>query len=145
MNIHRSVAPALLSLLLIGAAACGSTASGAGGDDADAPSAGTCVAGVTDCVDTVDGPIDDPGDLWGDEFPSEQARQDARAVLGMNEADLDDGVRIARRGSDEMMLTEDYVLGRLTVELDDDGSGYRVTSVVVELPDGPESFELEAS
>jgi hypothetical protein len=34
------------------------------------------------------------------------------------------------------------VLGRFTVELDDDGDGFRVTSVTVELPAGPEKLDL---
>jgi hypothetical protein len=63
-------------------------------------------------------------------------------LLGLYEDDLAADVRIARRGSEQMALTEDYVLGRLTVELDEDGSAYRVTSVTVELPAGPETLEL---
>lgn len=91
-------------------------------------------------------PIDPGTSIVGDEFPVEQARQDAQAVLGMNEEDLPADVRIGRRGDEVMALTEDYRLGRRTVELDDtDGSGFRVVSVVVELPDGPETFELEPS
>lgn len=120
-----------------------------------------CAPGVTDCVDTVVEP-DQPGSdepapdqpvseepaseepaEGGDEFPTEQAREEARALLGMNEADLPDDVRIARRGDEQFMLTEDYVLGRRTVELDDtDGSGHRVVAVTVELPDGPETYLL---
>jgi len=84
-------------------------------------------------------------DDFGADFDTDAAREEARAVLGMPEEDLPDDVRIARRGDESFLLTEDYVLGRLTVELDDDGDGYRVTSVVVELPDGPETFELEPS
>ena len=62
----------------------------------------------------------------------------------MSESDLDDSeVRIARRGDEFFILTDDYVLGRSTVELDDDGNGYRVVSVTVELPDQPETFGLE--
>jgi hypothetical protein len=60
------------------------------------------------------------------------------------ESDLPDTVRIGRRGDEHFPLTRDYRLGRVTVELDDiDGSGYRVTSLMVELPDGPETFHLE--
>ena len=82
------------------------------------------------------------GDTPGDEFPVEQARDDAHGVLGRYERDLPADVRVGRRGDEYLALTEDYVLGRLTVELDDEGDGYRVTSVTVELPDGPETFEL---
>ena len=82
------------------------------------------------------------GDTPGDEFPVEQTRNDAHGLLGRFEADLPADVRIARKGAEQFALTEDYVLGRFTVELDDDGDGFRVTSVTVELPDGPETLEL---
>ena len=88
---------------------------------------------------------DTTDDEFGADVDADAAREEARAVLGMPEEDLPEDVRISRRGDESFMLTEDYVLGRLTVELDDDGDGYRVTSVVVELPDGPETFELEPS
>lgn len=78
------------------------------------------------------------------DFPSDEVREHARGYLGMGEGDLPDEVRIARRGDDVFMLTEDYVLGRSTVELDD-ADGMRVVSVTVELPGGPETFVLEAS
>lgn len=133
----------LLSLAMVLALAL--AASACGDDDTDVATPGN--AGD----DLPSGPVGDPDldpDLEpvdeGDEFPTDQAREDARGYLGMNEGDLPDEVRIRRRGDEEFMLTEDYVLGRVTVELDDtDGSGYRVTSLVVELPDGPETFELE--
>lgn len=82
------------------------------------------------------------GDTPIDEFPVEQARDDAHGLLGRYEADLPADVRVARRGTEQFALTEDYVLGRLTVDLDDDGGGFRVTSVTVELPGGPETLEL---
>jgi hypothetical protein len=37
------------------------------------------------------------------------------------------------------------VPGRVTVELDEQYGAWRVTSLEVELPEGPETFELEAS
>ncbi|MEZ5298685.1 MAG: hypothetical protein R2697_21110, partial [Ilumatobacteraceae bacterium] len=62
---------------------------------------------------------------------------------GTNEADLPDDVRVARRGDEQFALTEDYVIGRITVDLDDtDGSGYRVVAATVELTDGPRTAEL---
>jgi len=79
----------------------------------------------------------------GIEFPVDLEREEARGLLGMHEEDLPDGVRISRRGDEEFALTEDYVIGRRTVQLDDDGSGFRVMSVTIELPDGPETFELQ--
>ncbi len=129
----RTAGIAVLSTIALALAACG--------DD-----------GVTDEVPDPDEPVvsepgddvDDPDD-FGADFDTDAAREEARAVLGMPEEDLPEDVRIARRGDESFLLTEDYVLGRRTVELDDDGDGYRVTSVVVELPDGPETFELESS
>ncbi len=85
----------------------------------------------------------DPDTSWED-FDVDAAVADAHGVLGMYERDLPGDVRISRRGEETFALTEDYVLGRRTVELDDlEGDGYRVTSVVVELPDGPETLVLQ--
>ncbi len=80
-----------------------------------------------------------------DQFSVEQARDDAHGLLGRYESDLPDDVRVGRRGDEQYALTEDYVIGRLTVELDDEGDGYRVTSVVVELPESTETFHLTPS
>lgn len=92
-----------------------------------------CAPGVAGCTDTA-----------GDAAPSgdiESARARARALLGADETELPDDVRIARRGDEPWMLTEDHVPGRLTVELDDDGAGsFHVTTVVLELPEGRETF-----
>lgn len=87
------------------------------------------------------------GDTPGDEFPVDAAREAARNLLGVSEADLegvDGDVRIGRRGAEWMALTEDFVLGRMTVELDDTGDGYVVTSVSVELPGGVETLDVQA-
>jgi hypothetical protein len=63
--------------------------------------------------------------------------QDAASALGANETALDPSWRIGRRGDEQFALTEDFVVGRYTVELDDDGTGtYVVTAVIVELPGG---------
>lgn len=121
------------------------------GSDADAPVEGAapgmamCAPGVTDCVDTVvsdggDRPAEDPDQ--GD-APMTDADHRARAqqLLGLPESQLPADVRVGRRGEEHMMLTEDYVIGRRTVELDDQGDGtYLVTAVVVELEGGPETF-----
>ena len=89
-------------------------------------------------------PGDDPGAPGEeDDFPLDEAREEARGLLGMFETDLDDDVRIARRGEEMYALTMDHVPGRLTVELDDDGSGYRVVLVNLEVPEGSETFELQ--
>lgn len=145
-RIRTALVAAVLALLLV---ACGddtdsSTDAGVGADP-DPGSGAEPGVGVIDPDEPVEGRPDDTGtvpDDWED-FPVEQARETAQAVLGMFEADLDGDVRIARRGDEHFMLTEDYVLGRLTVDLDDDGHGYRVVSVTVELPDGPETYELD--
>ncbi len=126
--------------------ACGDDGATDPGDagDPDEPVTSAPDDDGTDDAPDDDGAVDDP-DGFGDDFDVDAAIEDARAVLGMHEEDLPDDVRIARRGDETFALTEDYVLGRRTVELDDDGDGYRVTSVVVELPDGPQTFELEPS
>jgi uncharacterized protein len=86
----------------------------------------------------------DGGASW-DDARTEQARQEARNFLGMAEDELPPEVRIGRRGDEEYILTQDYVPGRVTVELDEQDGAWRVTSLEVELPEGPETFELEAS
>jgi|GEM_PF-2982247 len=105
------------------------SASGSGSGGA----AGMCEAGVPDC-----------GLGAADEFPVEASREAARALVGTAEAELPDTVRVARRGAEQKPLTEDYVLGRLTVALDPAEDGrHVVTEVTVELPDGPETFSAE--
>jgi hypothetical protein len=151
---RRALLPALLLALTVLLSACGSEApaAGAAGDDlaADTPTeapadpggaAGICLEGTTDCVDTP-GLGDDPMPL--DETAVEQLRRDAQALLGMDEAALGTDVyRIGRRGEEQFALTEDYVLGRITVELDEVEGAYVVTAATVELPDGPETFTAE--
>lgn len=128
------LAAGLLALAL-SATACGVAEQPALEPVAD-PGAGTCLEGTPDCDDTAgdDEPVDDT-------FDTEAARASAEALLGLTDEDLDADVRIGRRGEEMMMLTEDYRLGRMTVELDiDDMDRWIVTAVTVELPDGPETF-----
>lgn len=108
------------------------------GHDDGSPVAGACEPNTPDCQDTAE-----PGHTDGDdEFDADEARAEARAMVGAAEDELDEEVRVARRGAEQYALTEDYVIGRFTVELDADDSGvFRVTSVTVELPDGPETFD----
>ena len=81
----------------------------------------------------------------GDADPTVELEQKARAVLGMHQEDLASDVRIGRVGDEHMMLTEDHVIGRLTVGLDDlDGAGLQVTEVTVEVPGGEATFTLQA-
>ena len=121
---------------------------------ATALAASAILLGACAGVDATDLPPDEPVSATpddadavdpapADEFPTDQAREEALGLLGRHEEDLPADVRIGRRGDEDFALTEDYVLGRRTVHLNDDGSGFRVTSVTVELPDGPETFELQ--
>jgi hypothetical protein len=109
---------------------------GACGDDDDVP---TATDGPEQPSDD-GGTVDSPG-MGDEDFPAEAARDRARATIGVAEDELEPDVRIGRHGDEQFMLTEDYVLGRIIVELDDDGSGtFVVTQARVELPDGPETF-----
>ena len=139
--------PAFAAAAVIAAAVLTLTGCG-GGDEATppdsaagvAPVAGMCAPEAPDCVDTVVAP-DEGGQPAGDEFDGEHARSEAEALLGTPEADLSDEVRISRRGEESFMLTEDYVLGRMTVELDEIDEVFVVTAVTVELPEGPVTFQ----
>lgn len=158
---------AAISLLMLGAAACGSSdtedkptgapsaaclagdpdcyETGADSDPgtapADNPASSACLVGDPNCYET--GAEADNDGVADDSFSVEAARQAAHGLLGLPENQLPPDVRIARRGLEELELTTDYLVGRLTVDLQDtDGSGYRVVDVTVELPDGPETFEL---
>jgi hypothetical protein len=75
---------------------------------------------------------------------AEQLLGDAASHLGTPEAGLDPAWRIGRRGDESFALTEDFVVGRVTVELDDDGTGaFVVTAVTVELPGGAQTVTEE--
>ncbi len=145
--MYRTFATTLMvGVLAIGAAACGSDTDAAEpGDSTGGAAGGACLVGDADCYEDGTGnPA--PSDPIGDEFPVDQTIQEAHGLLGMSESELSPDVRIARRGAEQMALTEDYRLGRMTVELDDtDSSGFRVVSVTVELPDGPQTFHLTPS
>lgn len=125
---RMAVALAVATLLTTGcgvAAAPADTPTGAG--------SAMCAPEAPDCEDTG---TDDAGDDASDD----DHRARARALLGTVEAELPDDVRVGRRGDEQMMLTEDHRVGRLTVELDPDDDGtFVVTSVTVELQDGPET------
>lgn len=111
--------------------------------NADAPAGSTddvasaCMEGAEDCDDTPDATAGDD-----DESIDEHAViEEAKALVGQPEDELDPEVRIARRGDEQFALTEDYVIGRMTAELDPDDAGvYRVVKVVVELTEGPMTF-----
>lgn len=140
-NTHRIRALAAVVGLVL-ALGIGSTVALAAGDDMDAPALpAEPDGGIGDTPIPVE-PDGGIGDTPGDQLPVDQTRDDAHGLLGRYENDLPADVRIARKGSEQYPLTDDYRLGRLTVDLDDDGDGYRVTSVTVELPDGPDVFDL---
>jgi hypothetical protein len=70
--------------------------------------------------------------------------ENAASYLGTPEAGVDPAWRIGRRGDETYPLTEDFVIGRFTVELDDDGTGvFAITAVTVELPDGTRTVTAE--
>ena len=95
------------------------------------PASGACMVGAADCQDGA--------------FGHQANEDDARSLLGRREDELPDDVRIARDGTEWYALTEDYVVGRLTVELDPDGDGVsRVVLVTLEDEDGPKTFEADA-
>jgi hypothetical protein len=75
----------------------------------------------------------------------ESLLENAASYLGTPEAGLDPTWRIARRGDETFALTEDFVVGRYTIELDDDdGTGaFAVTGVTVELPGGAQTVTEE--
>jgi hypothetical protein len=124
---RRALLVPIAGLLILGAAACG-----------DDDSGGSTTVPATDAAV-------DNGDSEWTQAQIDEARENAQAYLGVYEDDLPADIRVARRGDEMFALTADYVIGRSTVELDDtDGSGYRVVTVILELPDGSESFDLEA-
>lgn len=131
---RRLLALAVLPVLAL--AACGDPES-----TAPAESPGTTQPPVT-TIDP-DTPVTSPG---GDATTIPPGAPDigaalrrAASLLGAFETDLPEDVRIARRGDETFAVTTDLVPGRLTVELDDDGSGaFVVTSVTVETEDGSE-------
>lgn len=141
-----------LTLALAGIALVGATAFGvleAMGDDVPADGA-TCLVGTVDCADADlggDTPVlEDEADSGDDRVDGElldTIEQEAHGLLGMFERDLPADVRIGRRGTEQVALTEDHVVGRLTVGLEDtDGSGLRVVDVTAELPNGTATYTL---
>ena len=129
----------LVVLAVAGFAACGDDDQTVSSAD-DAPAAGSddvasmCIEGSTDCDDTPT--ATDGGDP--DAVDEGAIIEEGRALLGVAQDQLSDDVRIARAGDVQFALTEDYVIGRMTVELDPDEDGtMRVVTVVIELTDGP--------
>lgn len=153
--MHRTFLSGGLLAATLALAACGGTTdtpTGAG----DGPTAGACLEATPDCDDTgiLDGAGDEqrclpetsacddtPGQDEPDLFDRQAATTQAEALLGLDETELDPDVRIGRRGEEHLILTEDDVLGRMTVELDiNDMDEWVVTAVTVKLPDAPQTF-----
>jgi hypothetical protein len=131
---------ALVTSAVLAGCAAPTTATGSSGDPGAGGVAGMCVEGATDCVDTPQ--------LTGDPMPIDetgirQFRRDAKFYLGKPESELPEMIRVARVDDESYALTDDYQIGRITVELDDRGDGPVVTKSTVELPDGPETFTLK--
>lgn len=145
----RALVLAVLATAVLAAAGCGDPAAVAGdaaaGDGGrttapatGSPALGMCAAEAPDCVDVV---IDPEGEI-PQSFDVDAEIEQAQALLGLAEDELPAGVRVGRRGAEHMALTDDYVLGRDTVELDADAGGaFRVVAVTVELPEGPQTFQ----
>ena len=139
----------LAVMMTMGLAACGQAADAAGpagsyvGGSGAGSAAGMCAQEEPDCIDTPE--LEDGDPVAIDETGIEQFRRDARFYLGAQEDELTEHVRVGRIDDEHMALTDDYQIGRITVELDDrDGDGTAVvTSATVELPDGPETFQLD--
>ena len=147
------ITPAVLLAAAFLAACGGSAGSRSGGDEAGVdqpsgtpPAAGMCVDApeeIEDCVDTIiedDTASDEPPD---DAFDHDEVILEAQSLIGEAEEDVIEWwpqVWIGRRGDEEMMLTQDHVPGRMTVAVEDDGTGtYRVVEVVVETTEGSET------
>lgn len=126
-----------VSLLATGCGPVGSGDDATAGETPAGGSMGMCAPGVTDCVDMV---VEDGGDAAGTRLTDDELRAEAKSLLGTPEDQLPDDVRVGRRGGEQLMLTEDYVIGRFTVELDDRDGTWVVTVVTVEMEGGPETF-----
>lgn len=130
-------------------AACGEAGSGPAASERTAAAtdpgaaAGACPQDDPECVDTPQLNSDEPVEI--NETGVEQLRKDAKFYLGRPQGELNERIRISRIDDAQMAVTEDYRVGRITVELDTPESGGEpiVTSATVELPDGPETFKLE--
>jgi hypothetical protein len=136
----RTTSAVLVAMAMLAAACGGADAAGSEPTTDGGPAAGTCLEGTPDCVDTDLGGSANAPD--GEEPIDEGAMiREATDLLGEREEAVlaaREDVRVGRRGSEQMMLTEDYVLGRKTIATEDDGTGtYRVVEVSIELTEGP--------
>jgi hypothetical protein len=138
--MHRFPTAGAFVALAFLVAACGGTANATSAEPDEptaSPIAGMCAQDQPDCVDTV---VPDE-DADEDAVDEGALIRDAGSLLGRSEDEVLEelaDVRVGRHGDQEMMLTEDYVLGRMTIATDDDGTGtFRIVEVTLELTDGP--------
>ena len=136
---HFRMTGALAALAIL-VAACGGAADATSAEPDQptaSPIAGMCAQDHPDCVDTV---VEDE-DVDPDAVDEGAMIRDAESLLGQSEEEVLEqwaDVRVGRHGDEEMMLTEDYVLGRKTIATEDDGTGtFRIVEVTLELTDGP--------
>ena len=85
--------------------------------------------------------VDDAEDTGGVDTGGERAE----SLLGRSEDAVEESatVRIMRRGDEQLLGTMDLRPGRLNLELDEVDGEYRVTRVVVEVPDGEDELVVE--
>ncbi len=78
-------------------------------------------------------------------FDRDGARERAESLLGLREDEVEESesVRIMRRGDEQLPGTMDLRPGRLNLELDEVDGEYRVTRIVVEVPDGEDELVVE--
>lgn len=112
----------------------------------------SCDSGSDSVISPPSDPISDPAtDPITDTRPSGQefsTQERVDMLLGSTQEQAENlaiefgwTVRVGRVDDEQFMLTEDYQLGRMTIELDSDDTGTPVvTSVTVELDGGPQTF-----
>ena len=125
--------PITAALLALALTACDPSTVDTALDDTADPAGASCPVGTPDCVDAA--PPADGGDP--DAIDEGAILREAEALLGTARADLPADVRIGRIGDEHLPLTEDYVVGRMTVELD---AAETVVAVIVELTEGPHTL-----
>ncbi len=139
--MNRMTAAALFVTAVLASACGGAEAATDSGASEPTPALGICLEGATDCVDMVPGEATDDG--GGDAIDEGAILAEAEALLGVteDEALARSDVRLGRHGDEHLAVTDDYVIGRMTVATDDDGTGtYHVVEVTVELTEGPHTL-----
>jgi hypothetical protein len=139
----RTKALAVGAALMIAVAAGTTAVVTAGSDEHNQPIPVEPDGGIGDTPIPVE-PDGGIGDTPIDDSSDAQWIENARALLGLVADDLPSTVRIGRSGDQQFALTADYVLGRMTVELDHVGGSVVVTSVTVELTAGPQTVTSDA-